>query len=108
MQGKGHVIKNVFAGHQVEILKNHAHLALQLAQVVGVERGDLNIHNPDIAAIVRLKAVETTQKRGLSCPGMPDNTENFATAHMHVDVLQNNMAAETLAKLVYLNHALGT
>ena len=58
LQRKGHVIKNVFAGHQIEILKDHAHFALQLAQIAGGERSHFDAHNLDAAFIIGFKPVK--------------------------------------------------
>ena len=105
LERKGHVVKNILAGHEVEILKDHAHLALQQAQGAGLKRGHFHVHNPDAALIIDLKAVETAQQCGFASAGMADNAENFALAYLHVDVLQNNIAAVALEKIAYLNHA---
>ena len=103
-QRKGHVVKDIFTGHEIKILKNHAHLALQLTQAAAFQTGHLHAHDLHAALLVRLQTVEAAQQGRLARAGMPHDAEDFALVHAHVNIVQDLVRAVALTKTADLYH----
>ena len=104
-QGKSDIVKDVFAAEQIEILKDHAHVAAQQLKARRVQSAHLAAHDLDAARIVGFQAVEAAQNSGLARARMPHNAEDVALGNVKADAVQNLVGPKAFGHVPDLDHS---
>ena len=73
---------------QVELLKDHAHRAARLEQLLFRETAELLTVHGDGACGRLFEKVDAAHERGFACTGQTDDAENFAAADVEVDAVE--------------------
>ena len=81
---------------QVEILKDHADLLPQGAQLSGVAGVDLLFFKPDVAGVRGQEVVEALEEGALARAGRADDHLHVAFMHIEGHVVEDRFAAELL------------
>jgi len=60
------------------VLKDHPDLPAETAQAVGVQSGDIDVIDQNLAAARRFEAIDQTQHRTFASAGVADQTKHLA------------------------------
>ena len=93
VHGKGDVFVDGHAGDEAEILKDDAHLAAQIGDLVPPHPGDVPPIHKDLACGGGLLPQDELEQGGFACAGVAQQEDELAVVHMEIDILQRELAA---------------
>ena len=93
-------------GKEIELLKDHAHLATHRVDVLGVIIQLCSVHH-NSSRLMLLQSIEAANQGGLSGPGRAANHHALALPHRQVNVLQHLKVAKPLADSLDLDDGFG-